>query len=544
MVAPRSFRHAAAKTARALSITVITLVTAAVLGFHLILANGQTTPASPIPTSSKSPRSRNSPTPQPTGNQSHNQQSERKHTEGKGVASPEFISAMAAVAALLLSGATIWVTSVIEKTKQREEWNHEFRSAHEGYWQSEALSEVRSWIVHEDLYQQNLARVLELRKCGRFPVRRYSTLEKLDQFCASLTRVLYLMEWNMKELAPTLLSRREDRDASKHKWSILERTYGFWFRACAQQPLVTEYMDYYWTDLHSGFNRIEDFRKQLSDIELRHWFQFWLRHRMTQLTRQFAEEFAKPLKHGPCFERWLLSSKACPVLSYRDPREIGCIDLAQTNPELAGINDPRGLQNFIEGQFRKSRKNYLAGGYGEKRSIYERIALYITAEGQQRNTHLGIDIWGRAGDAVYSPLAGQIHSCANNKADGDYGPTIIVEHKLWDTPIYSLFGHLTQKSLDGLYDGKMISAGARIGSLGDSNENGKWPPHLHYQLICNIGCHKGDYPGVATEAGFKEQKENCPCPNLLLKLPLVRCPCPKDKCGRHSPGKPAGANVA
>jgi len=41
---------------------------------------------------------------------------------------------------------------------------------------------------------------------------------------------------------------------------------------------------------------------------------------------------------------------------------------------------------------------------------------------------------------------------------------------------------------------------------------------LHFQIIKDIKDYKGDYPGVCAAKDLKYYKNNCPNPNLLLKL--------------------------
>jgi hypothetical protein len=107
-----------------------------------------------------------------------------------------------------------------------------------------------------------------------------------------------------------------------------------------------------------------------------------------------------------------------------------------------------------------SIKNYLIiiarygiGGYMEHRTIYSRSAHFDTAD-EPRRLHLGVDIWGDAGTPIYSPLAGIVHSFADNDNFGDYGPCIILQHNLGGLALYSLYGHLSRKSLAGLAVGQ------------------------------------------------------------------------------------------
>jgi len=55
--------------------------------------------------------------------------------------------------------------------------------------------------------------------------------------------------------------------------------------------------------------------------------------------------------------------------------------------------------------------------------------------------------------------------------------------------------HEYLQEIDGLYAGKAVARGERIGRIGDSDVNGGWPPHLHLQIIGDLLGMEGDFPG-------------------------------------------------
>ncbi len=113
-----------------------------------------------------------------------------------------------------------------------------------------------------------------------------------------------------------------------------------------------------------------------------------------------------------------------------------------------------------------SKNQYIGiGGYDENRVIY-RQRDHFTNQENPRSIHLGIDIWAEAGEAIYAALDGEVHSFAFNNQFGDYGPTIILKHKLEDIEFYTLYGHLSLESLNGLYEGKQFAAGEKIAAIG------------------------------------------------------------------------------
>lgn len=166
-------------------------------------------------------------------------------------------------------------------------------------------------------------------------------------------------------------------------------------------------------------------------------------------------------------------------------------------------------------------KKYGIGGYLEKRAIYRRSEVFATAASDFRNIHLGIDIWTEAGTPIFAPMDGKVHSFQDNAGFGNYGPTIILEHSLAGKKLFSLYGHLFKTDLANLEIGKEYKAGELLCHVGPFPENGDWPPHLHFQLMWDLGGNWGDYPGVAAENDLAFYVENCPDPNVILRYPYL-----------------------
>ncbi len=156
------------------------------------------------------------------------------------------------------------------------------------------------------------------------------------------------------------------------------------------------------------------------------------------------------------------------------------------------------------------------GGYLESRQIYQRYNHFESAAAPVRNIHLGVDFWAPAGTAVLCPVAGKVHSWSFRDFPGDYGPIILLEHQVSGVPLYSLYGHLSKGSLEGLEPGLRFKAGQRLGELGTLSENGGYEPHLHFQLIRDLGDWQGDYPGVCAAEDLGYYRENCPDPVPFL----------------------------
>jgi len=191
-----------------------------------------------------------------------------------------------------------------------------------------------------------------------------------------------------------------------------------------------------------------------------------------------------------------------------------------TNLDIDKFTDPGKINAWIDETLRINNCRYGIGGYMEYRTIYARSKLFDTAD-EPRRLHLGLDIWAKARTAVYSPMQGTIHSFNDNNNFGDYGPTIIIEHNLDGRSLYSLYGHLSRKSLEGLVVRQPVHIDQNIGHFGDVDENGQWPPHLHFQLMFDMEGKVGDYPGVCRFSEKDKYLKNVPDPQLILRFPSV-----------------------
>ncbi len=195
------------------------------------------------------------------------------------------------------------------------------------------------------------------------------------------------------------------------------------------------------------------------------------------------------------------------------------LDFSAGNREMETLDfsSSAALGSYIFGKLKSCGAAFGYGGYGEDRAWYRR-SPHFTANGEVRSIHLGVDLWCAAGTKVSAPLSGFVHSFKDNANFGDYGPTVILAHELEGLEFYSLYGHLSRRSLASLQTGNPLNAGEYFAELGTEGENGDWPPHLHLQLIADIGDFRGDYPGVAAPGEATGYLENCPDPNLILGI--------------------------
>jgi murein DD-endopeptidase MepM/ murein hydrolase activator NlpD len=194
------------------------------------------------------------------------------------------------------------------------------------------------------------------------------------------------------------------------------------------------------------------------------------------------------------------------------------LDLTGQNEDLRDIDISvkDGFTKYIESALDNYGKVGI-GGYGEDRLIYRHSSLF-SGDKEPRSIHLGIDVWVPADTKIYAPINSWVHSFKNNDRFGDYGATIILEHHLNDLTFYTLYGHLSRSSLAELYEGKEILKGDEFAAVGKYEENGQWPPHLHFQLISDMLGYKGDFFGVAPPSEKDYYMNLCPNPEILIKL--------------------------
>ncbi len=154
---------------------------------------------------------------------------------------------------------------------------------------------------------------------------------------------------------------------------------------------------------------------------------------------------------------------------------------------------------------------YSIGRYDELRPGMYHHELF----GGVRNLHVGIDIGGPVGEPIYSFADGIVHSIGINEEPGSYGPTIITKHKIDGKEIWALHGHLSVESLTTLRVGDLIKEGQQIASIGGSDVNGGWPPHLHFQLSWEEP-ESNDLPGVVRLEDRTWALERFPDPRIVL----------------------------
>ncbi|CAM1373689.1 aminotransferase class III-fold pyridoxal phosphate-dependent enzyme [Tenacibaculum xiamenense] len=176
--------------------------------------------------------------------------------------------------------------------------------------------------------------------------------------------------------------------------------------------------------------------------------------------------------------------------------------------------------DFKINQLQKKHPNkIIAGGYLEPRALYtsdeyETIGNYGR---ESRTIHLGVDFWVPVDTPVHLPFDGEVTTVTDNNKYKEYGGLIIVKHQANGIPFYTLYGHLSLKSLELVKVGDKLSKGSCVGFIGNREENGSWSPHLHFQIMLSMLNFEDDFQGVAYHSEIDVWKSICPNPNLLFK---------------------------
>ncbi len=222
-----------------------------------------------------------------------------------------------------------------------------------------------------------------------------------------------------------------------------------------------------------------------------------------------------PRAHGDLARRlgFGAGSMAAPDRSQRKVRYDDAIDWTRAWHPVLVL--PMGYDvldlSVPESQRAPRRSTFSVGRYDEERPTMYDHPLF----GGERFLHVGMDLGGPSGSAVHAFWSGRIESIQDHKNPGDYGPTIVTRHELDGTTLFALHGHLASGSLYLWEVGQNVERGQVLGWLGETEENGGWPPHVHFQLSFRAPMN-GDLPGVVDPAVRDQALLEFPDPRRVL----------------------------
>ena len=190
------------------------------------------------------------------------------------------------------------------------------------------------------------------------------------------------------------------------------------------------------------------------------------------------------------------------------------LDLSIHNDQLPVFEGVEDMTAYISHSLVVADKKLAYGGYLEHRNLYQ-SDLFLS-NGPVRDIHLGVDVWGSEMTPLYCPYNGVVCGLAYNDQELDYGYTLILRHS-WDgTEFHTLYGHLSHHIMDLWNVGDDVQTGVELGFLGKPSENGGWSPHVHFQVMMDMGRNRSDYPGVCAREDLEYYRSNCPDPIGLV----------------------------
>ncbi len=183
------------------------------------------------------------------------------------------------------------------------------------------------------------------------------------------------------------------------------------------------------------------------------------------------------------------------------------------------LADPDLCQQMVEAVHKKYSLDFSYGGWMEDRSF-----LWHGSYLDEHDTyiHLGIDLNVPADTEVAINFDAEVVIIDNDfPLIGGWGNRIILKHK--EFPMYILYAHLGNEIFCS--KGEQILKGRVIGKTGEPNQNGKWFPHLHIQIISEEHFKEltennlfSELDGYGKESETKENSRKFPDPMQYISL--------------------------
>ena len=227
-----------------------------------------------------------------------------------------------------------------------------------------------------------------------------------------------------------------------------------------------------------------------------------------------------PIPHGPRVERWLERNAhdfAAIIRPEVERPRVLALDLTATGPDAAAwaTLDAGGAERLIDERVAEAGADFAIGLYGEDRAIYKGDAF--EAGSARRTVHLGVDLFAPAGEPVHAPFAGTVAFIHDDAVAFGFGPTVLLEHRTDGGDVFwTLYGHLSRRSVQKLSLGQKIARGEAFTAFGDATENGNWSPHLHFQVVTDHLGLEGRMHGVGVRDQWQVWRAASPDPSTVF----------------------------
>ena len=217
----------------------------------------------------------------------------------------------------------------------------------------------------------------------------------------------------------------------------------------------------------------------------------------------------EPVPTSAEVRRWINSpalrpADVLPLDLRRAPRIV--VSLAEGAPATrfpSGVEGARASWEWMAAEMAAAGAVVAIGRYDEDRSCYAGEQFATDAQ-EMRSVHTGIDLFIEADTPVHAPLDGVVETVVDNDLPFDYGPTVIVRHRT-DTGVdfWTLYGHLSRRTLTTVAPGQVVRAGDVIGFIGDPTVNGEWAPHVHVQVMTHLMTARWHDPLAPPDGNFE-----------------------------------------
>lgn len=153
-------------------------------------------------------------------------------------------------------------------------------------------------------------------------------------------------------------------------------------------------------------------------------------------------------------------------------------------------NEPERFYMYVDRNFEGvATKPWQAGGYG-----FVRTAIRVNGEMLLTKFHEGIDIAPLKRDAAGNPLdpvssiaAGRVAYTSPIAGRSNYGKYVVVEHTWDNSPIYSLYAHLSEVTCK---PGDTVEPGTVLGKMGFTGAGiTRTRAHCHLELAFMLNAH-------------------------------------------------------